>query len=271
MDLGQDFRGPLTRILYRPGNPAGLAFAAGFALLLVAANQLLQAGFGFLALSTVAGAGMSDQRQVIKAFMIGILPASLVTAAIALMLARVRGGTAAAVLALRWPALGLGGWLIVIGAFLTIMYAAIVVIVTVFGIDLTQYTPGPGGKSPEGGSAGIVKEAMFDIANEPRLFVLVFLSVAIGAPLSEELIFRGQIFAALAQTRLGLSGTTLVTSIAWALLHATEPWLSVGLIFIMGLAFGFLLIRYGSLWVTIICHGVWNAIYSLAIFWGVAS
>ena len=61
------------------------------------------------------------------------------------------------------------------------------------------------------------------------------------------------------------------TSIAWALLHATEPWLSIGLIFLMGLVLGFLLIRFGSLWVTIICHGVWNSIYSLMILLGIAA
>jgi membrane protease YdiL (CAAX protease family) len=61
-------------------------------------------------------------------------------------------------------------------------------------------------------------------------------------------------------------GATLVTSTVWALLHATEPWLSVGLIFMMGLVFGFLLVRFGSLWVTIACHAAWNAIYSIVIF-----
>ena len=85
-------------------------------------------------------------------------------------------------------------------------------LVLVLGIDLAQYTPGPNGQSPTAGSAGLVKEAMFDIANEPWLFLLVFPSIAIGAPLAEELIFRGQLFSALSQTRLGVSGATVVTA-----------------------------------------------------------
>lgn len=271
MGTGEDFRGGLSRQLYVPGNPAGLGFAIGFAVLLVIANQLLQAGFGVLSLHAIVGGDFGDARQVVKGFIVGILPASLATAGLALLLARFRGGQIREVLALRWPALGAAGWAAVMTVFLVGMYATILLIVTVLGIDLTQYTPGPDGKSPETGSAGLVKEAMFDIANEPRLFILVLLSVAVGAPLAEELIFRGQLFAALSNTRLGVWGTTLATSLAWAMLHATEPWLSIGLIFVMGLVFGFLLIRFGSLWVTIICHGVWNAIYSLIIFWGLAA
>jgi membrane protease YdiL (CAAX protease family) len=109
---------------------------------------------------------------------------------------------------------------------------------------------------------------MFDIANEPLLFLLVFPSIAIGAPLAEEMIFRGQLFSALSQTRLGVSGTTVLTSAAWALLHSSEPWLSIGLIFIMGLAFGWMMYRFGSLWVPIVCHGAWNGTYALIVFGG---
>ncbi len=266
-----DFRSGLGRRLYVPSNPAGLAFAIGFAVLLVITNQLFQAGFGVLSLRWIVGGEFSEARQVVKGFMVGILPASLLTAALALLLARFRGGRIRDVLALRWPALGPAGWATVIAGFLVGMYAVIMVIVLLLGIDLNQYTPGPDGKSPDTGSAGLVKEAMFDLANEPRLFVLVLLSVAVGAPLAEELIFRGQLFAALSQTRLGTSGATLLTSLGWALLHASEPWLSIGLIFVMGLVLGYLLIRFGSLWVTIICHGVWNGVYSLIIFWGLAA
>ena len=64
-----------------------------------------------------------------------------------------------------------------------------------------------------------------------------------------------------------MSGATLITSALWSLLHITEPWLAVGIIFMMGLALGALLIRFGSLWVTMVCHGIWNGMYSLFILW----
>ena len=34
----------------------------------------------------------------------------------------------------------------------------------------------------------------------------------------------------------------------------------------MGLVFGWMMYRFGSLWVTIACHGVWNGTYALIIF-----
>jgi membrane protease YdiL (CAAX protease family) len=95
--------------------------------------------------------------------------------------------------------------------------------------------------------------------------------VALGAPIAEELIFRGQLFTALRQSRLGFSGATVVTALAWSLLHVTEPWLTVGLIFGMGLVFGWMMYRFGSLWVTLACHALWNTSYSLLIFSGLAS
>ena len=60
-------------------------------------------------------------------------------------------------------------------------------------------------------------------------------------------------------------GDELITSVLWSLLHLTEPWLAIGIIFMMGLTLGTLLIRFGSLWVTIACHSVWNGFYSLVI------
>lgn len=262
--LGSDIHGSFAVRPYRPSNPAGLVIALVIALVLVGIYVTLPAVFGLMVNSSWGGGG--DLHQMVKATLVGLLPAALTTVVAAWFLAYVKGGRPSDVLALRRPSLGWLGWIAVVGGFLLSFYVAIAVIVTIFGIDLAQYTPGPDGQSPETGSAGLVKETMFDIANEPRLFALVLLSVGIGAPLAEEVVFRGQLFAALSRTRIGAAGATLFTSAIWALLHATEPWLSIGLIFMMGLAFGFLLVRFGSLWVTIACHAAWNATYSVVIF-----
>jgi membrane protease YdiL (CAAX protease family) len=264
MFIGEDLRGGFWRRAYHPDNPAGLGYALGMAVVLIVLNQVLQAAISAIVLLALFdGSGLRD---AVKATLVAVFPAGLLTAIAAWLLAGRRGGDAAALLALRWPKLGVGGWTVLVVGFLLTMYMAIIVLVLALGIDLADYTPGPEGESPESGSAGLVKEAMFDIAGTPWLFLVVFPSVAFGAPIWEELVFRGQLFAALSRTRLGLSGTTVVTSALWAVMHLTEPWLAIGIIFLLGLAFGWMMYRFGSIWVPMICHGVWNAIFALAVF-----
>ncbi len=263
--LGEDFTGGLMRRGYWPSNPTGLWYSLAVAVVLMVLHQVLQGVFVliFMLLFKMTP-GVTP--SVTKAALVSIFPASLIVAGLAYWLAGLRGGVPAEVLNLRWPRLSLIGWLLLVIGFMLAMYAAIMAIVLIFHIDVSQYTPGSHGESPKSGSAGAVKEAMFDISNTPWLFALVFPSIAIGAPLAEELIFRGQLFSALSQTRLGVAGTTLVTAAMWSLLHVTEPWLSIGLIFVMGLIFGWMMWRFGSLWLTVACHGIWNGFYALVIF-----
>lgn len=263
--LGDDFKGGWFRRLYVPVNPAGAWRAVLVAVGLVILHQLLLATLSASAVMILFD-GSFSKRELIKASLVVIFPASLLVALAACGLARIQGGSPAAVLNLRLPRLTALGWVAVVVGFMAVMYVVIIVIVLSLGIDLAQYTPGPNGKSPVTGSAGDVKEAMFDIANEPWLFLLVFPSIALGAPIAEEVIFRGQLFSALSLTRLGVSGTAVVTSAMWALLHWSEPWFSIGLIFLMGLVFGWMIYRFGSLWVTIACHAAWNATYAIVIF-----
>lgn len=264
--LGEDFSGGLFRRMYWPQKPAGLWYAIAVAVGLLLLHQGLQAALSYGVLKAIAASAAPTTREAVKASLVVIFPASLVVAAAAWWLAERGGRRPADVLSLRWPAISPLGWILLLLGFIVVMYAAILAVVLVLGIDLAQYTPGPHGESPKTGSAGLVKEAMFDIARNPVLFLLVFPSVAIGAPLAEEVIFRGQLFSALSSTRIGIAGATLVTATVWSLLHVTEPWLSIALIFMMGLAFGWMMYRFGSLWVTIICHGAWNGLYALLIF-----
>lgn len=264
--LGGDFQGGFFRRLYWPVNPAGLAAALAIAVCLVLLHQALQVALSVLVISGFFEGDFASERTMVKASLVVIFPAGLIVAAAAWWLAGRRGGDPREVLSLRRPNFTGLGWGVLIGGFIVAMYVVIMAMVLALGIDLAQYTPGPDGQSPQSGSAGLVKEAMFDIANEPLLFLLVFPSIAIGAPLAEEVIFRGQLFSALSQTRLGVSGTTVITAAMWALLHSSEPWLSIGLIFAMGLIFGWMMYRFGSLWVTIVCHGAWNGLYALILF-----
>jgi membrane protease YdiL (CAAX protease family) len=260
--FGDDFRAARHGWLYHASNRQPLWFALLAMVLAFVLNVILQ-GVAAISIAPFMEGGLGEPRAVIKGTILGMLPVAVLTVAVAYWLAFFKGGQAKVSSALHLPRLGLGGWIAVPLAFLVVMYGVILAIVYLFDVDLAQYTPGANGESPDTGSAGLVKEAMFDLANEPRLFWIAIPSVALGAPLVEEFMFRGPLFASLAQTRIGRWGAVLLSSAGWSLMHMTEPLFSVALIFIMGLVLGAMLLRFGSLWVTMACHGAWNFIFAL--------
>jgi membrane protease YdiL (CAAX protease family) len=88
-------------------------------------------------------------------------------------------------------------------------------------------------------------------------WLLAALATGVGAPLMEELTFRGFLQSALAQ-RLGFWPAALVTTVAWTLLHWGYSAAGLAEVFLIGLFFSWLLWRTGSLWPALICHAVYN-------------
>ncbi len=99
----------------------------------------------------------------------------------------------------------------------------------------------------------------YDLVHSDAVW-FVILVIVVGAPLSEELMFRGFMFSALAKTRLGLVGTSVVTAALWTALHAGYSVFGLVEVMFIGLFFSWLLVRTGSLWVTILCHGIYNGV-----------
>jgi membrane protease YdiL (CAAX protease family) len=89
--------------------------------------------------------------------------------------------------------------------------------------------------------------------------------LGIGAPLSEELLFRGFLQSALAKSRLGFWGAALVSTLLWAAMHAGYSLVGLAEVFLIGLLLSWLLWRTGSLRVTIFCHGLYNSLIVLVL------
>lgn len=89
--------------------------------------------------------------------------------------------------------------------------------------------------------------------------------IGIGAPLSEELLFRGFLLSALAKTRLGFWGAALVTTAMWTSLHIGYTAVGILEVSIIGLFFSWLLWRTGSLRVPIFCHALYNSLIVVAL------
>jgi uncharacterized protein len=253
--IGADLRGHLFRRLFQGNNPAGPGIAVAVAVGLLILNVVLQIIFSVVIQFILFGSAFGNFDNSVRGALLGVLPAALLTGLVAWQAAKLRGGNPRDVLNLHWPQLGTLGWIVVIVGFFLCVFVLFAIVLGLLKIVGIEQSPG-----------GLVEEAMAGLAKDPSLYLLVLPSVILGAPLVEELIFRGQIFTALSQTRLGFIGTTLLTSVAWALMHYSGNWILVGLIFIMGLVLGWLLYRFGSLWVTLACHAIWNTSTSLVIF-----
>jgi membrane protease YdiL (CAAX protease family) len=250
MVVGRDFRAGLRDALYRPLNPTGLLGATGIFLALLILNQVvLQPAFAVGFVAAISGLA-NIKADFLRGAMLSILPAGLLTAWLAWLLARCNGADPKEVLALHFPDLGLAGWGATLGGFVACLLGIFALISWLFGFDLT--------------SSGDVEKAVVQLSGD-RLYYFIAAGLVIGGPLAEEMTFRGQIFAALAQSRLGAIGASLITSALWSCVHITEPLHIVALLFLMGLALSWLLVRFGSLWLPILCHAAWNGLQALAL------
>lgn len=89
--------------------------------------------------------------------------------------------------------------------------------------------------------------------------VTTALAIGAGAPLSEELLFRGFLLSALAATRIGFWPAAILATLAWTALHFTYSWVGMLEVFVIGLYFSWLLWRTGSLWPALFCHALYNS------------
>lgn len=150
------------------------------------------------------------------------------------------GSRAADVLALRRPA---GGW--------RDIGAGLVTIAIVSGI----YTLAMMRIFPENVVSDL--RPLWEIMHSPLGATLALVAV-VGAPFSEEFLFRGFLQSALAKSGLGFAKAALITTAAWTALHASYSIVGMGEVFVVGLVLSWLLWRTGSLWVPIFCHAAYN-------------
>ena len=103
----------------------------------------------------------------------------------------------------------------------------------------------------------------WEFARSPAVW-LAALVLVVGAPLSEELLFRGFLLPALTKTRHGFRGAAVLTTLGWTLLHGHSilGLIEVGLI---GLYFSWLMWRHASLWLPIGLHALYNSVQLAAL------
>ena len=276
--LGTDFKAARAGINYSAVSGQWWLTTVLFLLLQIVMLYFVQgltavAGYYFLTGSypDFANLDAASMAALAKASIVGMFPASIIMVAFAWWCTGLFNNTGDRGIPLHRPDMGSGGWLITVGGVISFLYVTYMLTFYVLGIDPQTYAPTSGGVNDQASHSGMVEKTMADLADEPLLFALALPAIILGAPLSEEFMFRGALFSALRQSWFGKTGAVVITSALWSLIHvASAPWLFVFGIFIMGLLLGWLLLRFGSLWVTIVVHAAWNAFSSLAIIGGVS-
>jgi membrane protease YdiL (CAAX protease family) len=106
------------------------------------------------------------------------------------------------------------------------------------------------------GSAEFIS-AIYATANPVWMF---WLAMVVGAPLLEEVIFRGFLLKGFAASFMGPSGAVVVTSGLWAALHLQYDAYDMATIFCFGLLFGAARLVTGSLLVPLALHATQNLV-----------
>ncbi len=169
-----------------------------------------------------------------------MLTAQFAMIAGALWAVRLKGDRIAIALALKQPAGGVATYAKAMAAML-----AVVAIYTGVSYFIVGHDP----KNDLAEMVDLFRGAWWPVA---------LLVIGVGAPLSEELLFRGFLQSALVPSRLGYWGASLVTTTFWTSLHAGYSLVGLIEVFVIGIVFAIILRRTGSLWVTIVCHGIYN-------------
>ncbi len=276
--FGSDFRAARAGITYNAVSGQWWVWVLLFLLLQIGVLFVIQ-GLAAVVAYVAMYRGVPDMTQMgpdlmakfSKASIVGMFPASCVMALFSWWCASWANKTGERGIPLRRPDLGFAGWAVTIIGVIVFLYATYILTFYVLGIDPKTYAPTADGVNDVTSASGLVEKTLADLADEPWLFALALPGIVLGAPLSEELIFRGALFSVIRNSWFGQTGAVVITAALWAVIHgASAPWLFVFVIFIMGLLLGWLLLRFGSLWVTIAAHAAWNAFSTLAIFGGVS-
>lgn len=231
------FRGPSAYVALTPWRPwpGGLA-ALGIFLGAVAA----------VALVLLSAWGLQASVEDVFVAITGTLVQQIAMIALTVFAASRYGGSPSTVMALRPPAQGLRAYPI---SFLMLVALTLAMSAIFQLLDAQSFKA----------DIKVYQEMMTS-----KWWWLALILVGIGAPISEELLCRGFLFSAIANSRLGTTGAAIITSLGFAVVH---PYSVIGVIqvFAIGMLFSWILIRTGSLRVTIVCHAVYNCVLALML------
>ena len=243
------FRGPVAYVP-RSGRPgwAVLPAAAGIFALSAVIGVLAGVAYGVFAPGEVVELGSAGSQLPAVPFAVGFAVLQLCIVIFTIAAAGFYGNERRQVLALERPS---DGWRILPWALIPLFVgsAVLTAIAIYYQPDLFIKDMKP----------------FQELIHSNAIWLILFV-ICIGAPLSEELLFRGFLFSALSKTSLGLIGTAILTSLLWTAMHAGYSTFALIEVLFMGFYFSWLLVRTGSVWVPIFCHAANNTLACVVLY-----
>ncbi len=97
--------------------------------------------------------------------------------------------------------------------------------------------------------------------------ILLLVAVVVGAPVFEEVFFRGFLLKGFSNTFMGTHGAVLLTSALWAVIHIQYEVVYLIDIFVIGVVFAYARLRTNSLFIPMIMHSLINLWATLGLFY----
>lgn len=221
------------------GAAATLAWGVG-ALIVWFALQVVIVDILLAWMSAGAGSNTDEALATHAPFVAAVtLGSALLPLAVITFAVRMAGGSLADYLGLRMPA----------RRFLLIGLATLALLIPL--VDLISWLAG----------YAVTPDFVLDLyrsARDSGSLLFLFLAITVAAPLVEEIVFRGFLLPGLASSALGVPGALVLTSGAWALMHAQYHPFYLIQILLLGIVFGWLRLKSGSTALTILLHGLLN-------------
>ncbi|WP_036025568.1 CPBP family intramembrane glutamic endopeptidase [Bradyrhizobium yuanmingense] len=97
--------------------------------------------------------------------------------------------------------------------------------------------------------------------------LLLLAAFAVAAPMSEEVLARGFLYRGWSASFLRAPGAILMSSLVWTIVHLQYDMYFLAEVFAIGLWFGYMRYRSGSLWLTIVLHALNNLTAVVLTMW----
>ena len=122
-------------------------------------------------------------------------------------------------------------WLLILAAFLFLSD----------GVSLLLHQP-------------IVPPFMVDAYKTASFLPILLFAIVVGAPIFEEIFFRGFLFQGIRYSRLGPVGAIGITSVVWAVIHLQYDIYGMATVFALGLLFGIARLKTDSIHLLMVMH-----------------